>query len=278
MAKLARMTTPNPVHTLLAWHEMVGADALIGHEPCSMLEVPAAQTPPATAATPAAEAPAAPAARAPARMSVGAPIPSLAEALAQAKQLASAATDMPSWRESLDQFDGCPLKRTANKTVAGDGNPASRILFLGEAPGSDEDREGIPFCGASGQLLDKMLAAIDLMSREDYFISNTIYWRPPGNRNPTPDEIAICRPFVDKLIEIMQPEVVVLIGGVAAKSMLDTEQGITKLRGKPQSLRTAQGKTIPAFALYHPSYLLRQPLKKREAWADLQALQCHMKA
>ncbi len=271
--------------TLLAWHRLVGADEIMGHAPCSLLA-------PTTSALGANTAPVITSAdeamaefhrveainaaknRLPTLRPVvglGAPIPSFADALLEAKTLAAASQTFEQWQENVRAFEGCPLKRTATNTVVGDGNPNSKLLFIGEAPGNDEDKQGIPFCGASGQLLDKMLAAIGLTDRSHYYISNSIYWRPPGNRNPTPDEVALCKPFLEKLIALIQPRMIILVGGVATKNVLEIDTGITKLRGKIHSY-VQHNQTYNAFALYHPSYLLRQPIKKRDAWADLLVL------
>ncbi len=163
----------------------------------------------------------------------------------------------------------CPIKRTARNTVISDGNPKSKIMLIGEAPGYDEDLQGKPFVGQSGALLNKMLDSVGI-KREDVFISNVCYWRPPGNRNPSQDEIALCLPYVKCLIGLIDPKVIMLLGGVATHALLDTTQPISKLRGKLTEVCGIQ--TIPT---YHPAYLLRVPSQKKLAYEDLKLLaQC----
>jgi len=165
-------------------------------------------------------------------------------------------------------FDMCDLKHSAMNTVFSDGNPESKIMLVGEAPGADEDKQGLPFVGQSGQLLDKALKTIKL-DRTNVYISNIIPWRPPGNRPPTNYEISICLPFIKKHIEIIQPEILVLVGGVSAKALLDTNEGILKLRGEWQEYRTESGKAIKTIATYHPAYLMRSPSQKALVWQDM---------
>lgn len=181
------------------------------------------------------------------------------------------ATTLDELKTAFTAFDGCALKKTAHTTVFGEGNPSRGILLIGEAPGADEDRAGKPFVGRSGQLLDKMLAAIGLNSRDDYYITNVLPWRPPGNRTPTDIEIAACMPFLQKHIELANPRVIVLLGGLATKTLLRRTEGITRLRGKWYEL-TVNGKTVPVLPMFHPAALLRAPENKRNAWADLLAL------
>ena len=203
-----------------------------------------------------------------------APSPSLsADAAVQtAVAHASQATTIAELKDALARFDGCPLKKTAMNLVFGDGNPESRILFIGEAPGAEEDRQGRPFVGVSGQLLDRMLASIGL-DRSKVFISNTVFWRPPGNRAPTTTEIAACMPFVERLVELIDPEVLVALGGAAAKALLSQTEGVSKLRGRWFTYATPRfSRPIPATAMYHPAYLLRSPEQKRAAWLDLLGL------
>jgi len=174
--------------------------------------------------------------------------------------------------DSLDKFEGCTLKYTAMNLVFSDGNPNSRIMLIGEAPGEDEDRQGKPFVGASGRLLDRMLAGIGL-DRTNTYITNILPWRPPGNRSPTQNEITVCLPFVHRHIEIIQPQVLIFLGGTAAKTMLNTNSGITRLRGRWHQYQCATlEKPIAALPLFHPAYLLRSPIHKREAWRDLLVL------
>ena len=188
-------------------------------------------------------------------------------AVSTAAELAAKADTLEALRTAMDQFDGCNLKRTAKTLVFSDGNPEARIMLIGEAPGRDEDIQGLPFVGRAGQLLDRMLAAIDL-DRESAYITNVIPWRPPGNRTPTPQETEICRPFIERHIELVKPELILMLGGSSAKTLLKTTDGIMKLRGRWTEVATANFKTA-AMPTLHPAYLLRQPAHKRLAWQDL---------
>lgn len=197
------------------------------------------------------------------------PRPSGDAAVKGAYALAKAATSVDELRKALDTFDGCALKRTATNLVLGDGNPDANVVLIGEAPGAEEDRQGLPFVGPSGKLLDRMLAAIGL-DRSTVFISNTVFWRPPGNRTPTTQETAVCMPFVERLLEIIDPAVLVALGGPAAKALLAQTVGIGKLRGHWYTFSTPNlSRPIQATALFHPAYLLRSPARKRDAWRDL---------
>lgn len=175
-------------------------------------------------------------------------------------------------REELLRFDGCALRHTAMNLVFADGNPEAPIMLVGEAPGEDEDRQGLPFVGVSGKLLDRMLGAAGL-DRTSVYISNILFWRPPGNRSPTDAEIAACLPFAERHIALVKPKVLVLLGGVAAKSLLRTKDGITRLRGRWTEYAPPSGSgmatPIPCLPVYHPAYLLRQPGAKRQAWNDM---------
>ncbi len=186
---------------------------------------------------------------------------------------ADAATTLDDLYAAIRGFNGCALKKTASHTVIAEGNPASGLMFIGEAPGAEEDKAGVPFCGPSGQLLDTMLRYIGLTRQTDFYITNVCFWRPPGNRAPNDAEIEICRPLVEKHIALVNPKRLVLVGGVAAKALLKSEQGITRLRGQIFSYQNDyMSAPIPAHAIYHPSYLLRQPMAKKQAWGDLLAL------
>jgi DNA polymerase len=206
---------------------------------------------------------------------LAAPITSPRNAASEAEKLAIASKTLDELHDAIRCFEGCSLKRGASSTVLMDGNPSSDLLLIGEAPGAEEDRQGIPFCGPSGKLLDKMLGSIG-RDRTTSCITNMIYWRPPGNRKPSTEEILICQSFVWRHIALIRPKLVVLVGGTAASGLLDTQLGITRLRGKPYSLTIPsqfleQGEPaeIPAQVLFHPSFLLRQPNYKRLAWQDL---------
>lgn len=192
------------------------------------------------------------------------------KAAEEARALADACKTLAELEKAVRAFDGCSIKKTATNTVFCDGNPKSDIMFIGEAPGAQEDIEGIPFCGESGKLLDNMLKWVGLTRKDNFYITNTIFWRPPGNRKPTPEETAICKPLVEKHIALINPKLLVLVGGTATTALLDTKLGITKLRGKFHEYTNSYlDKTIPVGILFHPSYLLRSPGQKRYAWQDL---------
>ena len=169
-------------------------------------------------------------------------------------------------------FEGCALKRTAKNTVFADGVVGSPVMVVGEAPGADEDRLGKPFVGVSGQLMDRMFDAIGMSRERDLYITNILFWRPPGNRTPTLAEQAICMAFTRRHIELAKPKVLVLAGGTAAKSVLDTTEGIMRLRGKWTNLGLDDGSTVPTLPTFHPAYLLRTPASKRQSWSDLLSL------
>jgi uracil-DNA glycosylase len=189
-----------------------------------------------------------------------------------ARELAQSVGTLAELRDAFEAFDGCPLKETATNFVFSDGNPESAVMLIGEAPGAEEDRRGVPFIGPAGQLLDRMLAAIGL-DRSGVYITNILPWRPPGNRNPTDAEISACMPFIERHIELVAPRILVPVGGTSAKSLLNTREGIMKLRGKWFSYESAILTTpIPARPILHPAYLLRSPAQKRETWSDLLAI------
>ncbi|HEY4547696.1 MAG TPA: uracil-DNA glycosylase, partial [Pedomonas sp.] len=194
---------------------------------------------------------------------------SVSEAAQDAARLAAGANTLEELIAAIENFNGCPVKATANRTVIFDGNPDSRVMLIGEAPGAEEDRQGKPFVGAAGHLLDRMLAAIGL-DREHAYISNVFFWRPPGNRTPTPQEIALCQPFVRRHVELVRPKAILALGGVSAKALFDTEAGITRLRGQWKDVAFGEV-TVPVLASFHPAYLLRQPAQKRLSWEDLLA-------
>lgn len=200
------------------------------------------------------------------------------EAMEDARSLAAGAKTLDELRAALDSFKGLSIKRTATNMVFSDGNPAARVMLVGEAPGADEDRMGKPFVGVSGQLLDKMMAAIGLSREDNIYISNVINWRPPGNRAPDDKEIALSLPFIRRHIEIMNPALIILAGGVAAKALLETNQGITKIRGRFIDF-TLPGLTapVPLMPIFHPAYLLRSPQHKSLAWSDLQKIRARLR-
>lgn len=189
--------------------------------------------------------------------------------LQSATERASKANTLEELKEALISFDGCSLKKTAKNTVFGQGNPHSDVMFIGEAPGADEDRLGLPFVGVSGQLLDKMMLAIGLSRQTNAYISNIIPWRPPGNRNPSNVEIALCMPFIQRHIELVSPKIIIALGGVAFSSLINTAETISKARGMWHSYQTA-GLVAPVLLMpvFHPAFLLRTPAQKKNAWRD----------
>jgi uracil-DNA glycosylase len=278
---------------LLAFYQEAGVDALLGDEPVDRFadEAPIAAPAPAPAASPAsAEPPSAFAAlkltratNAPASEGQvvlahelesrgrggGAPPPPDAAIMA-AREAARSAASLEELRSILQGFDGCSLKATAKQLVFSDGNPQARLMLVGEAPGRDEDIEGLPFVGRSGKLLDLMLAAIGL-DRKSVYIANIVPWRPPGNRTPTPQETAICLPFILRQIELANPDVLLTLGNPSTQALLNTKEGITRTRGRWLPFNTGT-REIRAMATLHPAYLLRQPLSKRLAWRDFLAI------
>ncbi len=276
------MSTPGSqaalVH-LLDWYRSMGADEAVSEVATDWLQrgdvAPGAGFSPTGNGTPS-SLPAAPAARSaapavtPPQSARQLPTASPDAALTEARAAARSAATLEALRAALAAFDGCALKATAKNLCFFRGAPAARLMLIGEAPGRDEDIEGRPFVGRAGQLLDKMLAAIDL-TEADVHITNIVYWRPPGNRTPTPQEAQVCRPFLERQIELVAPEFIVLLGGAAAKHMLDVADGIMRLRGRWREIEVG-GRRIKALATLHPAYLLRTPAHKRLAWRDLQAV------
>lgn len=195
------------------------------------------------------------------------------DARKQAEELAYNANTLEELKAAMNRFEGCSLKKTAMNMVFSDGNPESKIMFLGEAPGADEDRLGKPFVGQSGQLLDKFLAHAGFSRAKNIYITNTIAWRPPGNRQPTPEENYMCMPFVERHIELMKPKFLVMLGGTALKALHNAKEGIVKLRGKwipyKTSVNNLEVSTIPFF---HPAFLLRSPGQKKLFWRDVLTL------
>jgi DNA polymerase len=196
--------------------------------------------------------------------------PSPEAAIMAAREAAGSAASLDALRGILERFEGCALRATASRLVFADGNPQARVMFVGEAPGRDEDIEGLPFVGRSGKLLDRMMAAIGL-DRTSVYIANIVPWRPPGNRTPTPQESAICLPFLLRQIALADPDVLVCLGGPSAQTLLGVKDGILKTRGRWFAFQTGK-REIRALATLHPAYLLRQPLQKRLAWRDFLAI------
>lgn len=249
---------------VLAWYRDAGVDEVLLDAPLDRF-VASKPAPPVGVAASRRDVPAASPGRAPAPAAMVAMPPSDQAA----REIADSATDLVMLRESLAAFDGCPLKHTAKNLVFGDGAPTADVMFIGEAPGADEDREGRPFVGVSGRLLDRMMASIGL-DRENAYITNILPWRPPGNREPTPAEVAACLPFIRKHIEFVAPKVLVLVGGTSAKTLLGRKEGIMRLRGRWMDYRPTESATpIPALATFHPAFLLRSSGQKANAWRDL---------
>lgn len=199
------------------------------------------------------------------------------QAVEAAEQASAACDDLAALEAAVRAFDGCALKATAMNTVFADGSPDAEVMFLGEAPGADEDRLGKPFVGASGKLLDRMLEAIGL-GREGVYITNVVFWRPPGNRTPTPVELAVCLPFVRRHIALKRPKLVILAGATAAQTVLGSDLTIGRLRHKWHDLAVdGMAEPAPAIATYHPSFLLRTPEKKRDAWMDFLRLRMKLR-
>jgi DNA polymerase len=184
--------------------------------------------------------------------------------------LANNAKNLDELRKMVESFDGLAIKKTATNCVFGDGNPNSKIMLIGEAPGENEDLEGIPFCGVSGQLLEKMLKHVGFKRAENFYITNTIFWRPPGNRKPTAEELAICKPFLEKHIALINPDIIILIGATATLGVLESKDSISVMRKKISEYNNLYlKKSIPCFAIYHPSFLLRSASQKKVSWMDL---------
>lgn len=274
--------SPEQALALLKLYIEWGADEAIESTPQSRLGAtapPAPATarmappaPPGPGASQLSEQPAATFRAAPARVHGPVLGPVDQAAVLSAREAARAAPDLAALKAALARFDGVSLSRTATNLVFADGNPAAKVMLVGEAPGADEDRLGLPFVGVSGQLLDRMMAAIGL-DRTSFYITNVCFWRPPGNRKPTDTELAAQKPFVERHIELVAPQVLVLVGAAAAQGLLGTTEGITRLRGRWFQYRPGNGEedgpTIPALPIFHPAYLLRQPAQKRETWRDL---------
>jgi DNA polymerase len=246
-----------------------GADEALADAPLDRTALSAA-LPPAGAPFPAARAPAA--ARPAAGVGGGLLIPPAAPPAASlAAELAAAAGSLDALRDAMAGFEGSPLRETATNLVFADGAPGSGLMLIGEAPGADEDRLGRPFVGVSGRLMDRMLSSIGLGRERDFYVTNILPFRPPGNRTPTDAEIALFLPFVLRHIELAAPRVLVLLGGTAAKALLRSREGITRLRGRWHAVapRGEGGAALPALATLHPAYLLRNPAAKKDAWHDL---------
>jgi uracil-DNA glycosylase len=263
------------LHALLAWYVESGVDIAVDETPHDRFQPPvetqqqasrraAVAPPPAPAAAPAIVQSARPVVMAP------------DDAVGEARRRAASATTLDELQELVRSFDGCALRQTASRLVFSDGTPGSRVMIVGEAPGAEEDRAGVPFVGRSGQLLDRMLSAVG-MRRSDVYIANVIPWRPPGNRTPTPQETAMCLPFIERQIALARPQVLVCMGGPSAQTLLRQKDGVMRLRGNWFSYNAGE-REIPALATMHPAYLLRQPAQKRLAYRDMLALKARLDA
>ena len=284
-AEDGRATEIQAAMALLEFYREAGVDLALGEDPVdrfleSRLELEARQARAAIAPPTADRAPTGvrlpaersrpePQAQPQARVAAAAAVPS-GDEVAAARQAAASAATLDELRDILGRFSGCNLKQTAKALVFADGNPQARVMFVGEAPGREEDEAGLPFVGRSGQLLDRMLAAIGL-DRTQVYIANVVPWRPPGNRTPTPQETEICKPFIARQIELVDPDVLVFLGGASAAALAGTKDGILKLRGRWLDYDTG-ARRIKALATLHPAYLLRQPIQKRLAWRDFLSL------
>ena len=255
--------------SLLAFWADAGVDAMLLDAPVDRIAA-GKIAPPVAVARKAAAGPAAPS---PPSLASRAAQPDVSATVAQAQALAAGADSLEALAAAIAAFDGCPLKfeGAASQAVVYRGEGDAPLMVIGEGPGADEDRQGQPFVGRAGQLLDKMLAAAGLSGR--VLITNTVFWRPPGNRTPTPPEQAVCAPFVERAIALVQPKMLLLVGGASAKAMLKKDEGILSMRGRWHEWRSADGAMeLPAMPTLHPAFLLRQPAAKKRAWADLLTL------
>ncbi|MGZ5906836.1 MAG: uracil-DNA glycosylase [Reyranella sp.] len=267
-----RPLTDAEAFAALEWYRAVGVDLAIGEMPVDRFA--ASRTVPGRAPVLMAAASAALASKAPPRA------PDVPAMVANADPsetaaLAASARTLDELRAIMDAYDGCVLKKRATQLVFADGNPEAEIMLVGEGPGADEDRIGKPFVGRAGQLLDKMLASIGLDRQKNAYITNVINWRPPDNREPSPEEAAACLPFLRRHIELAQPKVIILLGAVAARHVVGVSDGIMKLRGRWMEYRVGDA-MVPLMPTLHPAYLLRQPAHKKLAWRDLQAVRARM--
>ncbi len=266
---------------LLEWYGLAGVDAAVDDAPLEAWSPPLAavldrptERPTATVAssstgTPGLRMQPAAAGRRPALL-----VPE-GRRVEHARDIAARCDSLGELEEALAGFDGCTLKATAKQLCFADGNPNARLMLIGEAPGAEEDRLGKPFVGPSGRLLDRILAEIGI-DRATAWITNVIFWRPPGNRAPTTGEIAVCQPFLERQIELLAPRIILFVGGIAAKALLGRAEGVTKLRGRPFTYTSTDGREIPCLVTFHPAYLLRQPLNKRFVWRDMLQLRARL--
>jgi DNA polymerase len=263
----------------LDWYRAVGVDLAVGEEPVDRFAASAAaprRSAPIPAPAGASAAPA-PVIVAPVLQRQGdapPPAPAVATSLtsdpAETRALAAAAPTLDALRATMDAYEGCTLKKRATQLVFADGNPEAEIMLVGEGPGEQEDLSGKPFVGRAGQLLDRMLAAIGL-DRTKVYIANMVPWRPPGNRDPSPEELALCTPFLIRQVELVAPKFLVTLGNVPTKSLFQTQNGITRMRGQWKELEVGNHR-VRSLATLHPAYLLRTPISKALAWKDMLSL------
>jgi uracil-DNA glycosylase family 4 len=268
MGPMTLSLTPDAIEALLVFYRDAGVDMAVGEEAVDRFaeaDAEAARRREALAARQ--EAARAPALARPQPVSAAGAPPAPDSAVAAAREAARSAASLDELRAIVESFEGCALKATASRTVFEDGVRDARVMFVGEAPGREEDMEGRPFVGKSGQLLDRMLASVGLDRKTNAYIANIIPWRPPGNRTPTPQEIAICEPFVRRQIELKAPDLLVCVGAPSTETLLGLK-GIMKVRGRLMGFESG-GRTIQAIATLHPAYLLRSPIAKRQAWRDM---------
>jgi DNA polymerase len=246
-----RPLSADELHSVLDWYRAVGVDLAVGETPVDRFAASAAAPRPRPAA-------------------VEEPVVAQFAVPDDTQALAAGAATMAELRAVMEAYEGCALKKRATQLCFADGNPEAEIMLVGEGPGEQEDQAGKPFVGKAGQLLDRMLAAIGL-DRTKVFIANMVPWRPPGNREPSPEELALCAPFLHRQIELVAPKVLVTLGNVPTKALFGTTQGITRTRGQWQDL-TVNGHSMRALPMLHPAYLLRLPAAKAMAWRDLLSL------
>ncbi len=257
VSRLKGMESALDFHTaraLLEWQVELGATEAIGDAPLDRFALPET----------------APKSKKPAQAQEAAQKPNEVDPVLIAQNAARAAGSLDQLRATMNAFELCDLKRGAKQLVFADGTPGARVMIIGEAPGRDEDREGKPFVGRAGQLLDRMLAAIDLNRNENVYITNVLPWRPPQNRDPKPEEIGMMKPFLERHVALAKPEILILMGNISCQAVLG-KRGITRLRG-----HWDQAMDLPVLPMFHPAYLLRQPQMKQQAWADLLDLKARL--
>ena len=269
VASSTRTASPTLGRAIAAWADWYVRMGVLDSVVEAGTDLFAAEAPPAPRTPPAPRAP-------PAAPIIRRSASRVGDQAIHARALAASCGSLAELEAALQRFDGCALKETATRLCFGDGNPRAGLMLIGEAPGAEEDRQGKPFVGPSGQLLDRMLSAIGL-DRRSVWITNIMFWRPPGNRTPTTAEVAVCQPFLERQIELLAPRQILFLGGSAAHALLDVADGVTRLRGRSFTYRPAGGAApIPAAVTFHPAYLLRQPLQKRLVWRDLLTLRQQM--